>query len=116
MTAVDETREPVDPALVTGTLMPLVESLGRHESVAALRKTARDDVVWLDARFSWRRSPFWLVLRVICQCVLSTHVGGPKGRALYKFLMVVTLARLLKSGRTLALSDMAMLTMQKLCR
>jgi hypothetical protein len=113
--AVIEPREPPDPSLITQTLMPLIESVGRHEQVLTpLCKAVRDDVVWMDTKIPWRRSPFWLILCVAAQRLLSHFLGGPTGRVVYKFLTAVVTARLLDAseGRSQLTHDMTMLIMQ----
>ncbi|KAL4934844.1 ribonuclease H-like domain-containing protein [Aspergillus oleicola] len=66
----EEGRDTTDPKMaiefLTAFLRPcasIVESLQIH-------KNTREDVLWLNSRFPWRRSPLWLLLRVALQVIL----------------------------------------------
>jgi hypothetical protein len=91
-----ESRDTVDPSLITQMLMTLLEVNGRRIFPPLLRKRVRDDVCWTDgAEKPWRRCPYWLVLRVGLQRHLCTIHGGEEGKAHYKFLLCFVLARLI---------------------
>jgi hypothetical protein len=115
-----ETRDTVDPALITSMLMTVLEANGARSFPPILRKRIRDDVCWSDgARKPWRRSPFWLVLRVGIQRQLSALQGGEIGRVLYKFLKCQILSDLLEESRkVLPNLDIELVTFlnTKLCR
>ncbi|KAI9765237.1 MAG: hypothetical protein M1840_007729 [Geoglossum simile] len=113
-----ESRDTVDPALITQMLMTLLEANGHRIFPPLLRKRVRDDVCWTDgAEKPWRRCTFWLVLRVGVQRQLCTLLGGELGRVHYKFLICLVLARLLIEGldHYLNLESLAFLK-TKLCR
>ncbi|KAJ9255026.1 hypothetical protein DTO207G8_3210 [Paecilomyces variotii] len=93
-----ETRDTTDPAIITKFLMTLLETNGIRINTPVLRKHVKDDVCWDDAELPWRRSPFWLVLRVCIQRLLYLSVGELLGRPLYKFLMCSVLAQLLEDS------------------
>ncbi|KAH8896015.1 hypothetical protein GQ53DRAFT_854400 [Thozetella sp. PMI_491] len=93
---VAETRDTNDPALISSMLIALLDGNGRRISLPALRKRIRDDVLWDNAKRPWRRLPFWLVMRVCLQRYLSARLGGERGRAEYKFFIVVVLVQLLE--------------------
>jgi Protein of unknown function (DUF3638) len=94
-----ESRDTVNPALITQMLMSLLEANGCRTFPPLLRKRVRDDVCWTDgAEKPWRRCAFWLVLRVGVQRHLCTLLGGELGRVHYKFLICLVLARLLVEG------------------
>jgi hypothetical protein len=91
-----ESRDTVDPSLITQMLMTLLEANGYRIFPPLLRKRVRDDVCWTDgAEKPWRRCAYWLVLRVGLQRRLYTIHGGEAGRAHYKFLLCLVLARLI---------------------
>jgi len=91
-----ESRDTVDPSLITQMLMTLLEANGYRIFPPLLRKRVRDDVCWTDgAETPWRRCAYWLVLRVGLQRRLYTIHGGEAGRAHYKFLLCLILARLI---------------------
>ena len=93
--SITEIRDTNSPVLITGMLMALLEANGRPHLPPVLQKRVRDNVSWNDAHKPWRRMPFWLVLRVAVQRQLYSLLGEEIGRAHYKFLMVLFLARFL---------------------
>jgi hypothetical protein len=96
---ITESRDTVNPSLITSMLMTILEANGARSFPPILRKRIRDDVCWSDgARKPWRRSPFWLVLRIGIQRQLSALHGGEVGRVLYKFLMCQILSDLLEES------------------
>ena len=112
-----ESRDTVDPALVSHLLMTLLEVNGRRIFPPRLRKRVRDDVCWTDgAEKPWRRSAFWLVLRVALQRFLQTLHGHEVGRAYYKSLICVLLARLIEDGLDELKPDLVALLKAKLAR
>ena len=118
-----ETRDTVDPALITSMLMTVLEVNGARSFPPILRKRVRDDVCWSDgARKPWRRSPFWLILRVGVRRHLSalhSSHGGEVGRILYKFLMCQILSDLLEESLKMLLNmdiELVSFVNTKLCR
>ncbi|PYI00078.1 hypothetical protein BO71DRAFT_454866 [Aspergillus ellipticus CBS 707.79] len=91
-----EGRDTVDPSLITEFLMTLLCVNGSRICPPVLRKRVKDDVCWHKAELPWRRSPFWLVLRVCAQRLLYLRLGSELGRLYYKFLVCVTIANLLR--------------------
>ena len=94
-TSVVETRDTADPSLISGMLMSLLEANGTRSYPTLLRKRVRDDVCWNNSEISWRRSSFWLILRVSVQRIVYALLGCEVGRVYYKFLICAILARLL---------------------
>lgn len=94
--SVYESRHTVDPSLITQMLMTLLEVHGYQTFPPPLRKRVRDDVCWTSgAEKPWRRSGYWLLLRVAIGRYLCTLHGDEAGRAHYKFLLCLMLARLI---------------------
>jgi Protein of unknown function (DUF3638) len=94
-----ESRDTVDPSLIIHMLMTLLEVNGYRTFPTLLRKRVRDDVCWTDgAEKPWRRSPYWLVLRVGLERHLCTLHGGEVGKTHYKFLLCLSLASLVEDG------------------
>lgn len=60
-------------------LMTLLETLGARVGPPQLRKRIHD-VYWNDAERPWRRSAFWLVLRVRIQRILCIKSSAESGR------------------------------------
>ncbi|KAI3088280.1 hypothetical protein CBS147353_187 [Aspergillus niger] len=90
-----ESRDTVDPAIITDFLITLLGANGSHISPPALQKRVKDDVCWDNSELPWRRSPFWLVLRVSLQRLLYLYLDHDLGRLQYKFLLCTVLAHLL---------------------
>ncbi len=92
-----ESRDTVDPSLITQMLMTLLEVNGHRIFPPLLRKRVRDDVCWTEgAEKPWRRSGYWLLLRVGLERHLCTLHGGEAGRVYYKFFFCLVHARLIK--------------------
>ncbi|KAI9833796.1 MAG: hypothetical protein M1819_003531 [Sarea resinae] len=109
-----ESRDTVEPTLITQILMTLLEANGHRTFPPILRKRIRDDVCWTDgAEKPWRRCPYWLVLRVGLQ--RQIQLGGEAGRARYKFLICLFIARLLDDALHLP-PDLIVFLKAKLCR
>ncbi|VCU38949.1 Bgt-278 [Blumeria graminis f. sp. tritici] len=97
-TKVQETRNSVDPALITGMFMTILKVHGKSCDLPLLRKRVRDDVCSSGqaAKLPWRRSPFWLLLRVAIERQLSNIMSPELGIAQYKLLQCLVHARLLE--------------------
>ncbi|KAL4920688.1 hypothetical protein BDW62DRAFT_198579 [Aspergillus aurantiobrunneus] len=113
---VSEDRNTSDPAIITQFLMTLLEANGERLLLPVLRKRVSDDVCWDNAKLPWRRSPFWLALRVCVQRLLYLHLGPNHGRIEYKALMCLFLAKLLDDCVISLDSGRYQLLKVKLCR
>lgn len=92
-----ESRETADPAMIMHMLGSLLEALGsKSDKTPCLRKRVKDEVQWANSLNPWRRSPFWLILRVGLSTFLAQKHGGEKGRAYYKTLLAAALATFLR--------------------
>lgn len=112
-----ESRDTVDPALITQMLMTLLEVNGCRAFPPLLQKRVRDDVCWSEGgEKPWRRCPFWLVLRVAVHRHLSITLGGGVGRIQYKFLICFALSRFLDECLGQIGLDLALFLKTKLCR
>ncbi|KAI7763782.1 hypothetical protein LZL87_014121 [Fusarium oxysporum] len=117
--SIAETRNSTDPALVIEMLMSLLEGLGSGSEVQSVRKKVRDDVVLGSSEVPWRRSPYWLVLRVALRCMLRElldHKCAGTGRVYYKFILCAMLAELLKDCVEHLHPEMTLQLRSKLCR
>lgn len=109
-----ESRDSADSSLITHMLMALLEANGCQVFPTKLRKRVRDDVCGSESEKPWKRSPFWLTIRVgelkpshpIRQgCLLTKYalgiqrmlylqLGGELGFIHYKFFVTYVLSRL----------------------
>ncbi|KAH8424803.1 uncharacterized protein LDX57_002546 [Aspergillus melleus] len=113
---VSETRDTVDPAIITQFFFTLLETKGCRVSPVLLRKRIKDDVVWDNSELPWRRSAYWLLLRVCIQRLLYLRLGESMGRLLYKFLMCTVIARLLDDVSGRLTPEQGDFLQKKLCR
>jgi hypothetical protein len=92
----DEYRDTTAPGLVTDFLMTVIAVLGETTDVKRITKATREDVLWSRCRQPWRRSPLWLLVRVVLQLWFTrnaTNLQSPDN--LYKAFMICMLSRLL---------------------
>ncbi|KAF8545391.1 hypothetical protein BDD12DRAFT_919880 [Trichophaea hybrida] len=89
-----EFRDTNNPMFITSMLSGILRGLGRPVDSAGLRiqKNIRDDVLYLKTRAPWRRSPLWLLLRV----VLQTTLRNRDDHGLYKSFMAYFMADILE--------------------
>lgn len=93
----DEERDTANPAMVSEFFVGVLAGIGEHTTVSAISKNTRDEVLWNNAKLPWRRSPTWLLIRVVLQQVISRSSDG--SRQLYKEVMVFIMGHILnKSG------------------
>ena len=106
-----ESRDSVDPTLISSMLTTLLEVNGHRLSPVLLRKRVRDDVCWSDgAEMPWRRCPFYLVLRVAVQRYLCVLFEPVVARMHYKMFMCLFMTRLcddLRISNVLVPEDLA---------
>jgi Protein of unknown function (DUF3638)/Protein of unknown function (DUF3645) len=93
----DEDRDTTHPHIVTELFMGFLRSVGEPVDVYRLWKNTREEVMWLDSRLPWRRSPMWLLLRVAMQLIFSrlSALSTLSGE-LYKTFMVFLMSRVLE--------------------
>lgn len=95
-TSAFESRDTVNPCLITEMLMSLLEAIGRRISAPLTRKRVHDDVCWAHgAEKPWRRCPYWLLLRVGIQRHMCVLDGAEAGTLQYKILLCLMLGRLI---------------------
>ena len=86
---VPETRGTAHPRHITQLLIMILYGMGKEAKVNRITKRVADEVCWHTARNPWRRSPFWLVIRVAIQTTADS-------RETYKAFMVFFQAKLLR--------------------
>ncbi|KAL6705011.1 hypothetical protein ACN47E_007414 [Coniothyrium glycines] len=111
-----EIRDTSSPDIITGLLMSILEANGDAVVVPLLQKRVRDTVSWAEARKPWRRSPFYLALRVTMQRFLYRHLGPEIGRLYYKVAMALMLSQFLEDSLRRLSLDAAYFLRQKLGR
>jgi len=111
-----EIRDTSDPSLITGLLMTILECNGSEYSPKLLRKRVRDTVSFHKARKPWRRSPFYLAVRVAIQRHSYEVLGPERGRIFYKLTMCIFIMRLLDESLGALPSEGTFFLLQKLGR
>lgn len=92
----DEHRDTTHPAAVSELFMGILKSIGNPATVSTIAKNTRDEVLWDDAEFPWRRSPMWLLIRVALELVITRSSDGSP--TLYKEVMVFIMTHILVSA------------------
>ncbi len=113
---VAESRDTVDPSLVSSLLVAILEANGRRINPRMVRKRVRDDVLWKNGGMPWRRLPLWLVARVVIQRLLCLRLGETRGRIEYKFFVCVVLKALADRVMFTTSVDRLSHVKSKLCR
>ena len=92
----EEHRDTTSPAAVTELFFGFLRGLGEPVSVSAVQKKTRDEILWRNAEIPWRRSPMWLMIKVVLQLVLTRSAGGSK--SLFKATMLYLLGHVLEKA------------------
>lgn len=92
--SVAESRNTINPRLVTEMFGTMLHGLGRRSDVKPLSKHFRDEVLWNDTSKPWRRSPTWFFLRVAMQLSLRSTPDAEANEAKYKHMMLFLMSRL----------------------
>ncbi|KAK6356074.1 hypothetical protein TWF718_000448 [Orbilia javanica] len=111
-----ESRDTVDPSVITCLMMTLLEATGTTIPPSILRKRVRDDVCWNDSVNPWRRNPTWLILRVALQKHLQLLSGTEIGTIQYKFMKCFLLQSFLRQILYHTHPERSAILKAKLCR
>jgi hypothetical protein len=96
----DEYRDTTAPGLVTDFLMTVIAVLGETTDVKRITKATREDVLWTQGKQPWRRSPLWLLVRVVLQLWFNRNATNLQSSDnIYKAFMICMLSRLLDTVR-----------------
>ncbi|KAK5999276.1 hypothetical protein PT974_01669 [Cladobotryum mycophilum] len=116
-TSVVEVRDTPSPALISEMLMSLLEGMGSSSQVYKIQKRVRDDVILHNAELPWRRSPYWLILRVASQRILSTRFSNSGiDRWHFKLMMCMVLSQFLNKCVGVLHPEKTLMLQAKLCR
>ncbi|KAH7400360.1 hypothetical protein BKA64DRAFT_574675 [Cadophora sp. MPI-SDFR-AT-0126] len=96
-------QDTIHPKFVTEMLFGVLRGLGKPLDVHRIEKRTRDDVLFDGTRKPWRRSPFWLLLRVALQTTLAK--SGDQDHTLYKSFMIFFMGHVLKRSLEADLSS-----------
>ncbi|KAE8371457.1 hypothetical protein BDV26DRAFT_298782 [Aspergillus bertholletiae] len=96
----DEDRDTIHPKMVTEFFTAFLRPMCREVEAPQIQKHTREEVMWLNSRFPWRRSALWLLIRVVLQ--LAFHRSSQSHMAsesLYKQFMVYFMSSILAVSR-----------------
>ncbi|KAI9166341.1 BTB and MATH domain-containing protein [Paramyrothecium foliicola] len=93
----DEDQGTTNPMIVTELFTSMLRGCGKEVTVQGICKNTREDVVWKNSKAPWRRSSFWLLVRVALQLSLS-RVSGDGGET-YKEFMAFLMAQALRIAK-----------------
>ena len=115
-TPIHEYRDTAAPSVISSMLMAILEESGSRIQISRLRKRVRDDVCWLNAAKPWRRSPYWLVLRVAISRFLTHALGEEQGRFEYKYALCMCFAVFMESAHASLEVEQLDFLKAKICR
>ncbi|CAE6454358.1 unnamed protein product, partial [Rhizoctonia solani] len=72
-TDVRESRNSINPNYFIQFFFGFLRGLGKSIVPPAIVKRLGDEVLWMDAKNPWRRSPIWLIIRVALQTSLDSN-------------------------------------------
>ena len=102
---VAEIRDTTNPDLVTKLLMAILEAVGRQVPTVQISKKTRDDVLWHNALQPWRRSPLWLMIRVVIQTTLAKCLSTVQAQENYKNFCIHVLSDIATRTMTMTTVD-----------
>lgn len=91
----DENRDMTSPRIVTELLSSMLRGFGELENVEGIKKNTREEVIWKNSVLPWRRSPFWLLIRVSLQLAMRSTDREPDS---YKPFMAFLMSRVLQEA------------------
>ncbi|KAJ5527297.1 hypothetical protein N7513_011456 [Penicillium frequentans] len=112
----DEDRDTTHPKMVTELLMSTLRPRCTDFTAAQIQKNTRDEVMWLSCRLPWRRSPLWLLVRVILQLAFRRLSKEESSDDLYKEFMIFLLASIVDRVSTAMRSESHFLMSAKIVR
>ncbi|KAL2816576.1 hypothetical protein BDW59DRAFT_166300 [Aspergillus cavernicola] len=113
----DEDRDTTHPKMVTEFFMAFLRPMCGDTQALQIQKNTREEVLWLDSRSPWRRSPLWLLIRVVLQLAfrrLSARKIIPNN--LYKQFMVYLMSFILFTSQDTLPSENLHCMTAKICR
>ncbi|KAL4885977.1 hypothetical protein BJY04DRAFT_214168 [Aspergillus karnatakaensis] len=103
-----ETRDTVDPGLVTEGLMVPLLAFGENRTWKSFEKHVREEVNYNGRSIlPWRRSPLWFVMKVAIQTIIYRVFPDNEGHEEYKNFMLYFAAEIGLIATTLELENLA---------
>lgn len=93
----EEIRDTASPAAVTELFMGFLKGFGSPANVSTISKNTRDEVLWLKAKLPWRRSPVWLLIKVVLHLAITRSSDG--STEMFKKVMLFIMSQILDTAR-----------------
>jgi hypothetical protein len=92
----DEERDTTHPEMITEFLVAALMALGTPANVPTIWKNTREEVFYYNSLLPWRRSPVWLLIRVVLHLTICrSENASQRHGGLYKQSMVFLMADIL---------------------
>ena len=105
------------PGLMTEMLMATLAPLGSAVTAQQIVKRVGEDVLWNIRKRPWKRSPFWLMLRITIQSTLSVLLPAEQASVQYKNFLLLMLIELASESKRLDLApDICQMIFTKIAR
>ncbi|KAK7550863.1 hypothetical protein IWX49DRAFT_534943 [Phyllosticta citricarpa] len=88
-----------NPGMVTELLLSTIAALGDNFDSPKVHKHVRDEVNWDRGKRPWRRSPFWLVVRVSLNLILRDTFDVKRARVQWKNFVAFLITGIKESAR-----------------
>ncbi|KAF4418668.1 hypothetical protein CFRS1_v015408 [Colletotrichum fructicola] len=112
----DENRDTTHPKMVTELLHAFLLAVGQPTASDRIWKNTREEVLWRQACLPWRRSPMWMLIRVVLQLSFIRLAGTPQyGVKTYKLFMVFLMANVLQKALDVGLDSDILYAMTAKC-
>ncbi|KAF9870460.1 hypothetical protein CkaCkLH20_12127 [Colletotrichum karsti] len=108
----DENRDTTHPKMVTELLTAFLLAIGQPLEGTRIWKNTRDEVLWKNCYLPWRRSPLWILIRVVLHLVFfrsSQH--SIAHRDIYKRFMAFLMGNILQHAIDVGLRSDIFFTM-----
>ena len=112
----DEDRDTTHPKMVTEFLMSTLRPRCIDVRGVQIQKNTREEVMWLNCQFPWRRSALWLLVRVTLQLVFRRLSGEERSNDLYKQFMIFFMTSVIDRVSTAMPSEALFLMNAKIAR
>lgn len=84
------------PALVTDYLISVLAAIGTPATISNITKNTREEIIYSSSGSPWRRSPLWLLVRVVLQLEFARSINPlTLATSIYKVAIATLLAKLL---------------------
>lgn len=98
-----EDRDSARPEIISELFFGVLKGIGSPYQATSISKNTREEVLWNNARRPWRRTPIWLMIRVVLQLIITRSKDG--SRSGYKNVMLLIMTHVLNTAHHHELSS-----------